>query len=878
MRRPVYATSCLILIFLFFCLYSHCQSAGIDTVRAAVEAEVEIKTDSDDGTVAGAVGVSVAAAALSPFSGAGIKTSGSLTVLGITPATTQNPADSTRERKNIVNPNDAPPMVGFGETEAEAEVESEAEVEVSNGAAVAAGGSGVGTAAGGRSIYLTAIGGFALYPIDISMSLDAQTSTSTDLSTVNILYPSTDDMNQPQITDPTRGSMPEPVLDSTNNIQSAFDIPYADATTIPILQTNTEAEVESESEAEAEAEAAPGAAAAAATGGTAVSSAGDYARSEAVVRAATSTSTSEVNIQIPPFINMPSSSNSEPLAPGMNEYIFVKNLGPNRLDPTASEGKGLFEAEAETEVEVEAEVEVDNNSAAAAAVSSGGAGANGIGATARVASSSSVSTSTELDTGNIVRDIGDGVEEYDTFSSFAQNESDTEVTAEAEAEATVVPVAAAASGDTSSVGDARAAGITLIATTEDAINTPVDQFLEMKSDTAEDIDEQHALLRSKKYAKRTSTGNLETEDEAEAQVEAVAVIGFNSAAAAAAATAGQARNSLLDVPADASAATCTSTSVYDNPAARTAHTYDLGPSPSGDNGGLPPVDFSYSDLTIEKEVEAEAEAEVGFQAAAVAMAASGAGSENLIAIIDHRIDTHYAAAAAGVGTEVILEFVVPASGQAGMVWAKATAIDTTGGPVAIAIAVAGIPTIDGVNNELEIEVSGDSLVSDSAMIFTDPANLVSPKVLERDPAVEDAPGDTIIISTDGFFESEAEAKSEAEAEAGYGVAAASAAASSAGAFSVSAADSRTITSMPDYLCTNTVTNTWLGGDGNWYSDTANWSLGRFPTTCDHVVIPAGDDVRMLSGEESSIYTLHVEQGAHLHVPTSAELSVLTIFE
>ena len=74
-------------------------------------------------------------------------------------------------------------------------------------------------------------------------------------------------------------------------------------------------------------------------------------------------------------------------------------------------------------------------------------------------------------------------------------------------------------------------------------------------------------------------------------------------------------------------------------------------------------------------------------------------------------------------------------------------------------------------------------------------------------------------------------------------------------------------------CSSYLTNTFVGNTNAWMS-ASNWSLGTLPTTCDHVVIPAGSTVVLLSSEIGECYTLDVHNSAVFEVEQGAVLEVV----
>ena len=73
---------------------------------------------------------------------------------------------------------------------------------------------------------------------------------------------------------------------------------------------------------------------------------------------------------------------------------------------------------------------------------------------------------------------------------------------------------------------------------------------------------------------------------------------------------------------------------------------------------------------------------------------------------------------------------------------------------------------------------------------------------------------------------------------------------------------------------NILTNTWTGGgDASNWGDILNWSLTLKPTSCHHVVIPAGKSVLLAAGQTGDAHTLDVQQGGVLTVDPQAVLNV-----
>lgn len=80
----------------------------------------------------------------------------------------------------------------------------------------------------------------------------------------------------------------------------------------------------------------------------------------------------------------------------------------------------------------------------------------------------------------------------------------------------------------------------------------------------------------------------------------------------------------------------------------------------------------------------------------------------------------------------------------------------------------------------------------------------------------------------------------------------------------------------DFSCTcpnGIQQNIFLGQTNDW-NDSANWSLGVIPTECDDVIIPTGLTVNIQAGNNGICYTIEVQSGAELCVPTASGLEVV----
>lgn len=728
------------------------------------------------------------------------------------------------------------------ESEAEAETESEVEAEITNGAASATGGSAASAAAVGTNILLFEDGSSRPAAADTETATDSTTSTSTSVSPVLLAFvseesdgtggASTDETIIPTVlVDESVGESSETATvarvakdkDKKDKFKKDKD------KTLPVLVLDTEAEVEAEAEAEAEAESgavtntltaavvtAPGAAAAAVSGGTAVAVAGDFAVANAGSSVATSTSTSAVteadfnlfSLEDPIVSEFfdDEQVNSEPESSESVvdiEGVAAKSSadkGKDKKDKDKKDkdnnifGKGLFEAESEAEAEAEVEAEVGNNSAAVASIANGGGGAAGLAATSQISSSSTASTSTEFDRGSQIRDndvVDRDRNRFEGAVDFADN-SIAEVETEAQAQASIsedkIPLTSATANNFT-LGDATAESTTTLEGSSSSIvggeTLGVTSIPEGTSSKDKSKDKKD---KSKDKNKSGATsgdgvvgepGNLEIEIESEVDAEAEAEISFNAAAAGASAVATQAENGLLPTPAEGTTATSSSTSVFNNGENRFDDKNAPGAAAAGERGEIPVPNVDPADLVLEIETEAEAEAEVGYNAGAAAAAASGTGREGLFTDTEIITTPFAAAAASGVAPVVEFEIFAPPEGEAGEVFARARAFDPEGGPVSVAVAVAGVPTESGFDNEEEAELEGLGEAIVEVSVFTDPADALNITPL---PDIESLAS-----------ESEAEADSEAEAEAGYGVAAAAASAGSAGLFSDASAKSSTST-------------------------------------------------------------------------------------
>ena len=723
------------------------------------------------------------------------------------------------------------------EAEAEAETESEVEVEITNGAASATGGSAASAAAVGTNIVLFDDGSSRPVAGDTETATSVATSTSTSVSPVLLLFT----LEQPEPEPNPNESIIASTADALSTLStSTAAVATSEATiteeekikdeedkseALPVLVLDTEAEV-AEAEAEAEDESgaignsmaagvvtAPGVAAAAVSGGTGVAVAGDFAVASAGSSVATSTSTSavtqgefdifgETQVGLESLFDGETDSGTESSesAADVEGGVAISSAdgGKKDKDETTITGRGLFEAEAEAEAEAEVEAEVGNNSAAVASIANGSGGAAGLAATAQISTSSTASTSTQFDLGEQTRqndEINRDKNRFEGSADFADR-SIAEVESEVEAEASIgenqLPLTSAAANNFT-LGDATAESTTTLkgstssipggdtlGTTSIAERTPPNETTNPRATISGDGEVVG------------TPGNLEIEVESELEAEVKAEISFNAAAAGASAVAVQAENGFLPTPAEGATATSSSTSVFDNGENRFDDKDTPGPAPAGERGGIPVPNVGLSDLVFEIETEAEAKAEVGFNAGAAAAAASVAGKESLVPETEILTTPFAAAAASGAAPVVELEIFAPEGGASGEVIARARAFDPEGGAVAVAVAVAGVPIEDGIDNEKEDEAEefGEAIVEVS--IFTDPANAANLAILS-DTETPGTGEDGEPEGTDSTFESESEAETEAEAKAGYGVGAAAASSWAAGLFSDASAKTSTST-------------------------------------------------------------------------------------
>lgn len=757
------------------------------------------------------------------------------------------------------------------EAEAEVEVEAEAEARAIPSAAAAVAGTTVTLAGTGVDAYLRDDGLAIAVASESVLAVDAASSTATSLSPRRFEIETLPTEKEAASTTPKqyatandsaiRQGSAEP--DETTMMSTGAEPVEVETARVLVLQADTEAEVEVGTEAEAEARAGEGSAAAAATGGTGVLAAGDFAAGAAYLTVATSAVTNTVRDAYPEVFlpenrrrktrssytesnqTRPPTVSTDPNAGALPAPRPLTD--PNPPDGTVAvqqtlvtvpkvvrsaqfqrTGRGLSEAEAEAEAEAEVEAEVGNGSAAVACVGVGGGGASGLAATGRVAAASSASTiAFDRTTGKAIK--GTEVRANDQTKASAGRESsraprfDPLGFALAEVEATILgsggldelPPFKASSGPIE--GDIRVASPDVLrglVSPNVVRGTAVVGSRPLQAKGANGRPPNGSAL-----VVANPDGNLEVEVEAEVEVEVEAEAGFTSAAAGAAAVAVQAENGLVVTPAEAAAATSTSTSVFGSSQNQKQDEHRPGPALPGERGGIPVPNVDLTRTVFEAEMEAEAEAEVGYFAGAAAASAAGVGHPERPGA--QRVTNAKAAAtpygaaagaAAGPITSVTV-YVSPESDQAekeqGEAYVYVSARDPEGGPVSIALAVAGIPTplsrmgrdgrpvTVGVDNEYEFERSA---VGDKAIQGIDAFYCLTYKyvhaVTNQFIDHRDTPDVGTAIEGDGpesTFEDESEAEAEAEAEAGYGVAAAAAGAGAAGIFSDVAVATQTAT-------------------------------------------------------------------------------------
>lgn len=742
------------------------------------------------------------------------------------------------------------------EGEAEVEIESEATTQASFQSAAAVAGTSVATAASGVTPYLRDDGTTVAVAAESLIAVDAASSTSTSATAPGGQSEPGPylDASEPVADEPVSGEyeFAEPASEQVMVQRASFsETPReADSETavdkappMPVLQLDTESEVEVEAEAEVSVRTATDAAAAAASGGAGVAVLGDLGSAAARTEAATSTVAGTLNGAYPavfdydrdrrrdrPTTVYEQSTQIEPVdapagpAPATRPQAQDAPIGSpveQGTSPVSSNGvgagfdrtgRGLFEAESEAEAEAEVAVDAGPASAAAACVATAGGGSTGIGASSRVAAATSASTSSDDQTGTLVRnnDLREvsSARDKELSPTFERNKA-----AEAEAEVSDSPTVERVFAN----GDAR----TLVSLAESGRlrggdvpqnTTGIDPRVRTAPPT------RGRLAFGANALVGDPDGNLEVEVEAEVEAETEAVAGYTTAAAGAAASAVRSGNGFVVAPSEAAAATSTKTSVLGGPTAFDDDLHMPGQARPGERAGVPDPGVDLSLVRFEQEMEAEAEAEVGYYAGAAAASAAGAGvkgssvngyaSDRLVSTATEATPfAAAAAAAAGPATRTWCRLSDP-SAEVGTAEVYAFAQDEDGGPVSIAIAVAGVPNVSffetddgsggtlsiayGIDNEYEFELSatGEQAKQGISLYYKLTylrSNLSTSRYLQH--ADSDNPEVAEMDAPDSTFEDEAEVEAEAEAEAGYGVAAASAAAGSAGYY----ADAQTAT-------------------------------------------------------------------------------------
>ena len=758
--------------------------------EAETEAETEVEVQTADGIAGASIANAAAAAASGNNAIAQTETSGSLAVdvdRGALANELEDPDGAIQLSPLAGNANEQSLSMGqtaveitilSAEAEAEVEVETEAEAAVGRGSAVAAAGVSAAAAGVGTQTYLIE-GSGDIEPAATDTRTDIETATSTSASSSpNDLIIGSGPSDGMENAEAPFGEGGVTGSSDGADAPSPVDIPSGAE-----LQLETEVEVESESEAEVEAETGPGVAAAAAAGGSVVSSVGDFAMVDAKTSIATSASTSRVTDDRPLDRKPESESGSASIQLGADEPV----------------ARGLFEAEAEAEAEAETEVEAGNNSAAVATVGTGNGGAAGLAATARVSASTVAATSTTDESGEMNR-ANDRVSR--DFVRFEQSVEFGDADAEAEAEATADPSIALSPSRinvgpefarTSTAGDAESRLEQTLSGWATVFGGEESQGLRRLPAREAPSDPPAGDRSDGTSTTGGSAGNIEVEVESETEVEIEAEVSFNAAAAGASAVAVQAENGYLPTPAEAATATSASTNVYGVQRSQVDDAHAPGPAPEGQRGRTDRPDLDLSVVTFEVETESEAEAEVGFGAAGAAGSAAAGGQPDILALTRVETTPYAAATASGAGMSVTLTIEIPDEGEAGDVVATARAEDPNCRGVSVSVAVAGVPTVAGLDNEDKREDEQLCNAVVRAVVATDPADVEGRLELDLD-AVEGPLGgnDGEPEAFDSNFESEVEVEAEANVEVGFGVAAAASGAGAAGIYSV--ADAQTATS------------------------------------------------------------------------------------
>jgi hypothetical protein len=74
--------------------------------------------------------------------------------------------------------------------------------------------------------------------------------------------------------------------------------------------------------------------------------------------------------------------------------------------------------------------------------------------------------------------------------------------------------------------------------------------------------------------------------------------------------------------------------------------------------------------------------------------------------------------------------------------------------------------------------------------------------------------------------------------------------------------------------TTDLVNEWISpSDGNWYSSTGNWSLGKFPDYCEEVIIPENRVVSMLDGETGNAKKVTLRSNSRLEVASTGSITL-----
>lgn len=805
---------------------SEFNTQGEAEAEAETEAEAEVNDQIAGGaTASGAVASAFGANAVSQTLASGSVSLGNISgdfIYTVQPSDSEGPSGSGSRPVGGDGPLSGGGNVSntvtiiSAEAEAEAETEAEAEAEVGDGVASAVAGISSAVGAVGTDVFKTS-----------TTSETAALETATAVSGGSSTSTSVDDVSYdaslrvpfgPGVPDQAEGMPAAEENTGPSSAELQAGIPDENAT-----QLDTEVEVEIEAEAEAETETGEGVAAAAVAGGTGVAVAGNFASADSSTSVGTATSTSEVTGEISGLLNLTDGFLAPELLQGgqpkFGPTATVLNFDNNTSRPigetppadtipatdTTSDvitGTGLFEAEAEAESEVEVEIDVDNGAAAVAVVATGGAGATAINSST-LSSSSTAGVAATLDSEMLLQRANDIVESTSFRAADGTPISEPGTVAEAEAEVeanAVVNLSAPAifvRSDGDGLGDAvSASGVSVggILTGRTAeVSTGVNE-ISMRDAVESTTTRPRENVEGEAGVIALPTGNLEVENEAEAEAEAEAEVGFNSAAAGAGANAVAAQNAFVGSTANATTATSTSVSVREN-GEQVFDDFDRpGPEPLGDTGNIVLPSTSLGGILFEVETEAEAEAEVGFNAGATAAAAGAAGYEGISAVIDQSATINSAASAAAAGAYTEIAISAPEEGMAGFVTASARAWDPEGRGVSVAVAVAGMPSMNGADNEAEREAEGRFEAFVEVSIYTEAYSVDMLSLMFDAVAMEG--GEAEDGEPEGFdsrLESESEVEAEAEAEAGYGVAAASAATAVAGFGGVAVADTETAT-------------------------------------------------------------------------------------